>query len=244
MCRKGGVLGYGPLMGNLPGTQAEFARIPFADVTLRKIPEGLSEERAIFCGDVLTTAYGAVRNAGLKPGETVAVIGCGPVGLMAVQSALAQGAARVLAIDMLADRLELARRFGAEPVDPASGSVAAQVRDLTRKAGVDVVIEAVGGPKTIALAFELVTGGGRISAVGVSNAATFEFPLMLALSRDIGFRIGLANIHRDMDATLALVQDGRIDPLPVVSHRLRLADAAQGYRLFDARQALKILLEP
>ncbi len=244
LCRRGGVLGYGPMTGNLPGTQAEYAKISFADNNLRKIPEGMDEEKALFCGDVLTTAYGAVVNGQLEPGESVAVIGCGPVGIMAIQSAQALGAGDVYALDLLPDRRKLAESFGAIPVD-AGDNPAGAIRDLTRKRGVDVVIEAVGGNHgTIELAFQLVAGGGRISAVGVTNQPTFEYPLLLGLGKDLTFRIGLANIHRDFDATMELVRSGRIDPLPVVSHRMALDEAVKGYQMADQRQATKILLKP
>ena len=243
-CVQYGVFGYGIAMGNLAGSQAEYVRVPHADVNLRRIPDELDDEQALFCGDVLTTAYGALRNAGLQPGETVAVIGCGPVGLMAVQSAFAQGAARVFAIDLLRDRAEVAERLGAVPIVAGETNPVSRVNQLTGGEGADVVIEAVGGPRTVALAFELVRGGGRIVAVGVTTAESFSFPLGTGLTRDISFRIGLANIHRDIDATLALVAAGRIDPTVIISHRLPLSEAPLGYRLFDDREAMKVLLLP
>jgi threonine dehydrogenase-like Zn-dependent dehydrogenase len=243
-CHFGGVLGYGLGFGNLQGTQAEYARIPFADVTLRTVPERLSDEMALFSGDILTTAYGAVVNSGLRPGESVAVIGCGPVGLMAVQSALALGAGRVMAIDLMRERTALAERLGAIPVVASECNPVSRVNELTGGEGADVVIEAVGGSRTILMAFDMVRGGGRISAVGVTSEETFQMPLMTSLVKDITFRVGLANIHRDIDATLALVAGGRIDPTVVVSHRLPLSEAVEGYRLFDQRQATKVLLYP
>lgn len=243
-CANGGVLGYGIAFGDLAGTQAEFARVPYADVNLRLIPPELSDEQALFCGDILTTAYGAVRNAGLVPGETVAVVGCGPVGIMAIQSAFAQGAARVLAIDLVPERVALAERLGAIPIVSGAVDPVSKVNALTNGAGADVAIEAVGGSRTIQIAFELVRGGGRVSAVGVTNEETFPFPLMSSLAKDISFRIGVANIHRDIDATMALVAAGRIDPLCIISHRLALSDAIEGYELFDARRATKVVLIP
>ncbi len=243
-CQEGGILGYGLGFGNLQGTQAEYARIPFADVALRRLPQRISDEHALFTGDILTTAYGAVVNAQLRPGETVAVIGCGPVGLMAVQSAVALGAGRVLAIDLLRERTAMAEGMGAIAVTASQVNPINRVNELTGGEGADVVIEAVGGSRTIAMAFDLVRGGGRISAVGVTAEETFPFPLMTSLVKDISFRIGLANIPRHMDATLALVEAGRIDPTIVVSHRMALEDVAEGYRLFDERQATKVLLYP
>jgi threonine dehydrogenase-like Zn-dependent dehydrogenase len=241
-CQHGGILGYGVAFGNLQGTQAEFARIPYTDHTLRKVPEGLSDEQALFSGDILTTAYGAVINSRLCPGETVAIIGCGPVGIMAVQSALALGASRVFAIDLVKERTDLAARLGAVPIHSGDVNVVSKIHDLTDGEGADVVIEAVGGAKTIQLAFQLVRGGGRVSAVGVTAEDTFSYPLMNSLTKDITFRIGLANVHRDIDTTLSLVRGGRIDPTVVVSHRLPLDRAAEGYRLFDQRQANKVIL--
>ncbi|MGI6126901.1 MAG: alcohol dehydrogenase family protein [Planifilum sp.] len=242
-CANGGVFGYGVAFGNLQGTQAEYARIPYADETLRRVPEGLTDEQALFSGDILTTAYGAVVNSGLKPGETVAVIGCGPVGIMAVQSALAMGASRVFAIDLLKERTALAEKLGAIPVPARDVNPVAQITRMTDGEGTDAVIEAVGGSKTIQLAFELVRGGGRISAIGVTAENTFDYPLMNSLTKDITFRIGLANIHRDIDTTLALVRSGRIDPTVVISHRLPLEQAPEGYRLFDQRKANKVILQ-
>lgn len=243
-CHHGGVLGYGLGFGNLQGTQAQYARIPYADVNLRRLPAGVTEEQALFSGDILTTAFGAVINAGLRPGETVAVVGCGPVGLMAVQSAFALGAGRVLAVDLLPERTAMAERLGAIPVTSSACNPVSRVIELTGGEGADVVIEAVGGSRTLTLAFDMVRGGGRISAVGVSTEESFPLPLMTSFVKDISFRAGLANIHRDIDTTLALVAGGRIDPTVVVSHRMPLEDAAEGYRLFAERKASKILLYP
>jgi threonine dehydrogenase-like Zn-dependent dehydrogenase len=243
-CQNGGVLGYGLGFGNLGGTQAQYARIPFADVNLRHLPQGVTEEIALFTGDILTTAFGAVANAQLKPGETVAIIGCGPVGLMAVQSALAMGAGRVLAVDLLRERTAVAERLGAIPVTGSECNPVSRVTELTGGDGADVVIEAVGGPRTLLMAFDMVRGGGRISAVGVTGEETFAYPLMNSLVKDVSFRVGLANIHRDIDTTLALVAGGRIDPSIVVSHRLPLEEAPEGYRLFAERKATKVLLLP
>jgi threonine dehydrogenase-like Zn-dependent dehydrogenase len=243
-CVTAGVLGYGPVFGALNGTQAELARIPHADVNLRAIPDGLDDEKALFCGDILTTAYGAVRNAHLQPGETVAVLGCGPVGIMAVQSAFAQGAGQVIAIDLVAERVALAASLGAVGIDSSQFNPVRRVQELTDGDGADVVIEAVGGPRTILLSFDLVRPGGRISVVGVTNAETLEYPLRECTIKDVSFRSGQANIHRDIDTTLKLVSSGRIDPSVVISHRLNLSDAVEGYRLFDTRQASKVILTP
>ncbi len=241
-CAGGGVLGYGLAFGDYPGTQAEMVRVPYGDVNLRKIPDGLADEKAIFCGDILTTAYGAVRNSGLQPGERCAVIGAGPVGLMAVMAARVMGAAEVYSIDRDPERAEATAAFGAIPIASSRTNPVRRIMQATDGLGADVVIEAVGGPQTLALAFQLVRGGGRIAAVGVTAETEWSYPLMTALTRDITFRVGLANIHRDIDATMKLVQAGRLDPSSVISHRLPLEGAPEGYRLFHEQRATKVLL--
>lgn len=242
-CHHGGVLGYGLIYGNLGGTQAQYARIPYADLTLRRIPEHLSDQQALFTGDGLTTAYGGVKNAGLRPGETVAVIGCGPIGLWTIQCARALGAGRVLAIDLVPARLAVAERLGALPIPAGEVDPVRRVNELTGGEGAEVVVEAVGGSRTVALAFDLVAGGGRIVALGVATDETFPFPLRVGLVKDVSFRIGLANIHRDIDAVLDLVAGGELDPTAIVSHRLGLEDAPEGYRRFERREAVKVVLE-
>ncbi len=244
MCANAAVFGYGPIYGSLNGTQADYARVPNADINLRMIPANLQDEQALFAGDILTTAYGAVKNARVSSGETVAVIGCGPVGIMAIQSAFARGAARVLAIDLLEERLNLASSLGAIAVNGATSDPVGRIMQLTDGEGSDAVIEAVGGTRTLSLAFELVRPGGRIAAVGVTSETTYEYPLMQSLTKDITFRIGLANVHRDIDEVLALISSGKIDPTIVISHRLSLADAVEGYNLFDKRLASKVIMIP
>uniref|UniRef100_A0A7C2FRX2 Alcohol dehydrogenase n=1 Tax=Thermus islandicus TaxID=540988 RepID=A0A7C2FRX2_9DEIN len=243
LCEKRGVYGYGPLFGNLPGAQAERLRVPFADLNLRPLPPGLSPERALFAGDILATAYGALKNAGLRPGERVAVVGAGPVGLMAVEAAFLLGASRVLAVDRVEARLAFAQELGALPVHAGKENPARRVREETDGEGADVVVEAVGGAPTLALALELARPGGRISAVGVDNAPSFPFPLASGLVRDVTFRIGLANVHRHLDELLSLLAAGRLRPERVVSHVLPLERAEEGYRLFDRKEALKVLLQ-
>lgn len=241
-CRQGSVFGYGAAFGDLPGAQAEIVRVPFGDINLRKIPDSLSDDRALFCGDILTTAFGAVRNAQLQPGETCAIIGAGPVGLMAVMVAGLMGASQVFSIDRDPVRVGKTKTLGAIPVDSSRTNPMRRILQQTHGMGADVVIEAVGGPQTIGLAFQLVRGGGRIVAIGVTSEAEFRFPLMTTLTRDVSFRIGLANIHRDIDQVMRLVASGRLDPTVVVSHRLSLDEAPEGYSLFHQQKATKVLL--
>lgn len=243
-CEDGGVYGYGLAFGDLAGAQAEYLRVPHGDVNLRRVPEGMNPETALFAGDILSTAHGAVRKARLRPGESCAVIGCGPVGQLVVACARLFGAARVFAIDLVERRAEAAGELGAVPVHSGTVNPVARVQELTDGEGADVVVEAVGGAETLELAFDLVRGGGRISAVGITAAETFEYPLMTSLVRDLTFRAGMANVHREMDAVLELLASGRIDPTRLVTHRLPLEAAPEAYRLFADREATKILLEP
>ncbi|NMP24852.1 alcohol dehydrogenase catalytic domain-containing protein [Sulfobacillus harzensis] len=242
-CQRGGVLGYGMAFGDYPGAQAEWVRVPWGDVNLRRIPDAMADDSALFAGDIFTTAYGAVKNANLAPGESVAVIGAGPVGLMAVMAAQTLGAGVVYSIDRDTVRAEQASAFGARPVPSDRTNPVRRILKDTGGLGVDVVIEAVGGPTTLSLAFQLVRGGGRVSALGVTAEAHWDYPLMTALTRDISFRVGLANIHRDIDEVLRLLASGRVDPTQVISHRLPLEDAAEGYRLFHQQMATKVVLE-
>lgn len=243
-CRESGVYGYGIAFGDLRGVQAERARVPHADVNLRAVPGGLSDEAALFAGDVLSTAYGAVRKAGLSPGESCAVIGCGPVGLLAVECALLSGASRVYALDLVEERVRAAEERGAVGVHGGRVNPVSKLQELTGGTGADVVIEAVGSTETLSLAFDLVRDAGRISAVGVTVDETLDFPLMSCLVRDLTFRIGLANVHREIDTVLRLVAGDRVDPTRLVSHRLSLEEAPEGYRLFADREATKVVLEP
>lgn len=242
-CSTGGVLGYGVAFGDLPGTQAEQVRVPWGDVNLRRVPKTISDEAALFAGDIFTTAYGAVKNAGVHAGESVAIIGAGPVGLMALMAAQAMGAGPLFVIDRDAKRAEAAGALGACPVPSDHSNPVRRIFQETDGLGVDVVIEAVGGPATLTLAFQLVRGGGRVSAVGVTQETSWAYPLMTALTRDISFRVGLANIHRDIDEVMRLFASGRVDPTQIVTHRLSLDDAADGYRWFDQRIATKVILE-
>lgn len=243
-CEESAIYGYGMAFGDLTGAQAERLRVPHGDVNLRSVPEEVAPEAALFAGDILSTAFGAVRKGRLRPGETCAVIGCGPVGLLVVECARLFGASRVFGLDRVEARAAAAADRGAVPVHADDVDPVARVQELTDGEGADLVVEAVGGPETLQLAFDLVRGGGRISAVGVTAAETFDYPLMTSLVRDLTFRIGVANVHREMDAVLELLGAGRVDPTRMVSHRLPLEEAPEGYRLFAERRATKVLLEP
>jgi threonine dehydrogenase-like Zn-dependent dehydrogenase len=237
------ILGTGP---DLPGGQAEAVNVPSADFNLQTAPPELSDEESIFLTDILPTGLYAVENASLRPGSSVAVIGCGPVGLCAIACARLLGPARILAIDRVPHRLAVAESLGATPVNASTLDPSAAVNEATEGRGVDAVIEAVGSRETVASAFQLVRTGGVISAVGVLLAEDVPFPMGTSFMKDLTFRIGLVNVHRFVDPLLSLLRSGKLDPRFLVSHRMPLSDGARAYEIFDRKidGALKVLLQP
>ncbi len=241
-CERGRTFGHGSKLGDLQGAQAEQLLVPRANLTLRRVPEGMSADVALFAGDVMGTGYHAVTHAGVRPGDTVAVLGLGPVGLCAVQAARAAGAAHVFAIDTVEDRLAMARQFGAEALHLTEQDPKRAIRAATGR-GVDVTVDAVGDAGPLELAVSLTRDAGTVSGIG-AYAGRAEVPLGLAWLKGLTLRLGLANVIAHVDRVLALMAAGTLDPTPLVTHHMPLADAPEAYRLYDAREALKIVLTP
>ena len=245
LCEDFRNLGAGIFGGDLGGAQAELLRVPHADTNLLLIPDGVEDERALFLGDVLTTGYYGVELADVRPGDTVAVVGAGPVGFFAIQAALARGAGQVLALELAADRLALAERVGAVAIDVAAHHAQMAVAERTDDRGADVVIEAVGHPAALESAIDVVRRGGRVAVVGMYTSETLSLPVGIWWARALDVRFsGICPVHTWWHRALDEVLAGRIDPMPVVSHRLPLEEAALGYELFDTRRATKVLLLP
>ena len=242
-CRNGRTFGHGSRLGNLQGAQAEQLVCPWADVNLRRVPDGMSDDVALFAGDVMGTGYHAVAHAGMKEGDTVAILGLGPVGLCAVQAAVAGGAARVFAVDSVAERLAIAGSFGATPLHLTEDDVKAQIRAATDGTGADVVVDAVGDPAPLGMAISLARDAGTVSGVG-AYAGKGEVPLGLAWLKCLDLKLGLANVIAHVDRVLGLLESGKLDPTPLVSSHMKLDEAAEAYRIFDRREALKIVLTP
>jgi len=242
-CAHGRTFGHGSKLGDLQGAQAERLLVPRANLTLRRVPEGMSDDVALFAGDVLGTGYHAVAHAGLRSGDTAAVLGLGPVGLCAIQAARAAGATRVFAIDTVADRLDMARRFGATPIHLTDEDPKRAIRAATDGAGVDVVVDAVGDPAPLALAISLVRDAGTVSGIG-AYAGKGEVPLGLAWLKGVTLRLGLANVIAHVDRVLAMISAGLLDPAPLVTHHMPLDQAPDAYAIYDRREALKIVLTP
>ena len=249
-CRAGYVLGcergrsgcYG-LGAILPGSQAEFVSVPAADGNLVLIPEGVSDDAALVLTDNAPTAWYGARRARIEPGDVVAVIGLGPVGIMSVLAAQIMGASRVLAIDLVDERRAAAAALGAEPVE---GAPRLAVREMTGGRGADVVLEAVGADATIDLATKIAARGARVSVVGVNQSSAFPMHMALAQFNELEFSIGLCSVQRELPTLLALTRSGRLNPEVVVTHHLPLSEGAAAYEQFHARTdgVGKIILDP
>ncbi|HEY2650655.1 MAG TPA: alcohol dehydrogenase catalytic domain-containing protein [Solirubrobacteraceae bacterium] len=242
-CDAKRTFGHGANMGALQGTQAERALVPNADLTLRKVPDAVPDEIALFAGDVMGTGYHAVAEGNVRPGDSVAVMGLGPVGLCAVQSALAAGAGPVVAIDTVQERLAMAARFGATSVHLTEQSPRDVVKMLTAGRGVDVAIDAVGHADVLELAIRLVRKAGTVVAIGV-YAERAEVHMGLVWIKGLTLKAGPANVIGHVDRVLAMLASGSLDPAPLVTHHRPLDDAPEAYRLYDRREALKIVLTP
>jgi 2-desacetyl-2-hydroxyethyl bacteriochlorophyllide A dehydrogenase len=242
-CDEGRVFGHGKALGALQGAQADQVLVPHADLTLRRVPEGMSDDAALFAGDVMGTGWHAVDQAGLRPGDTAAVLGLGPVGLCAVQAAKASGAAKVIAIDSVPDRLQIAASFGAEAVHLTEDDPRAAVKAATGGRGVDAAIDAVGHPDALDLAARVTRKAGTVSAIGV-YAERVEVHMGIVWIKALTLKTGHANVIGHVDRVLAMMDAGVLDPTPLVTHHMRLADAGEAYAVYDRREALKIVMRP
>jgi threonine dehydrogenase-like Zn-dependent dehydrogenase len=235
--------GHGATLGSLQGTQAEQALVPHADLTLRKVPEEVSDDAALFAGDVMGTGYHAVAAGGVGPGDSLAVLGLGPVGLCAVQAAVAAGAAPVLAIDTVDDRLGVARQFGATPVHLTEESPRDVTRALTEGRGVDLAVDAVGNPDALELAIRLARNAGTVVAIGV-YAERCQVHMGLVWLKGLTLKAGPANVIGHVDRVLGMLSAGLLDPAALVTHHMALDEAPAAYGVYDRREALKIVLTP
>ena len=242
-CLDSRTFGHGATLGSLQGTQAEMALVPRANLVLRRVPEGMSGDVALFAGDVMGTGFHAVAASGMRPGDVAAVLGLGPVGLCAVQVARASGAAHVFAIDTVAERLAVAESFGAEPVHLLEQDARALVRGATEDRGVDVCIDAVGHPDALDTAIRLTRPCGSVQCIGVYAERT-EVHMGLLWLKALTLRGGQANVIAHVDRVLAMMSAGVLDPSPLVTHHMTLDQAPEAYATYDRREALKIVLTP
>jgi threonine dehydrogenase-like Zn-dependent dehydrogenase len=267
-----GLFGYSHMMGGYAGGQAQYVRVPFANVGPLKIENDLPDEKVLFLSDIFPTGYMAAENAQIKDGDTVAVWGCGPVGQFAIASAFLLGAARVIAIDRLPERLELARSLGAITVDYSEEDVSVLValKDLTGGMGPDSCIDAVGleahstelqgiydvvktklmletdRPSVLRQAIQAVRKGGTLSIPGVYGGLLDKVPFGAAFGKGITMKMGQTNMHNYMKPLLERIEKGQIDPSSIISHRITLEEAPAMYKVWrDKKEAVtKIVIDP
>ena len=240
-CDGRSLFGYSGVYPRLDGGQAELVRVPHADRALRQLPDEVSDEAAVFLADILPTGHAAVARGEVRDGDVVVVVGCGPVGLMALLCARPR-AGRLIAVDGVAVRRELAERLGAEAVEPDAAADA--VAEATDGLGADVVIEAAGSPGGLDAALRLARGRGVVSVVGAHFEPDYPLDNALMFERELTLRFSIGDPTADGASLLEKLVRGELDPSPVITHRLPLVDAAEAYRLFDSREATKVVLTP
>jgi threonine dehydrogenase-like Zn-dependent dehydrogenase len=230
----------------LPGGQAEAARVPFADTNLFQVPSEMPDESALFLTDILPTGYMGAEFAEVGPGDTVVVFGCGPVGTFAQMCCLLRGAARVIAVDLDEGRLERARQLGCDAVNPSKTNLGERVLELTHGVGADASIEAVGREDLILQAAMVTRPGGRVAVIGVLTAPTATLPWFLLFMKNLSVRTGLVNPQIFIPKLMPLIEQGRLDPTVIISHRLPLSEGPHGYEIFAGHKenALKVVLSP
>jgi threonine dehydrogenase-like Zn-dependent dehydrogenase len=265
-----GAFGYSHLTGGYAGGQAEYVRVPYSDVGPIVIPDGIEDEKVLFLSDILPTGWMAADNCEIRPEETVAVWGCGPVGLFAIQSAFALGAHRVIAVDHYPRRLDLAKSMGAEVINFEEVEVCEALVEMTGGIGPDACIDAVGMEShgftadsvmdKMKAAVKLVTDqthglrqviiacrkGGRISIPGVYGGVTDKFPIGALMEKGLSIKSGQTHVQKYMPRLLELIMEGKLNTTFLISHRLSLEQAPQGYKMFKEQQndVTKVVLTP
>ncbi|MEG4074171.1 zinc-dependent alcohol dehydrogenase [Microcoleus sp. Pol14C2] len=265
-----GLFGYSHLTGGYAGGQAEYARVPFADVGPLKIPDGLSDEQVLFLTDIFPTGYMAAENCDIQPGDTVAVWGCGPVGQFAIRSAFMLGADRVIAIDRVPERLQMAAAAKAEIINYEEMDAGEAVTEMTGGRGPDACIDAVGmeahgtgldalydkakqavrlesdRPTALRQAIVACRKGGTVSIPGVYGGFVDKVPLGAAFNKGLTLKMGQTHVHRYLRPLLDRVQKGEIDPSFVITHRMKLDEAPHGYDIFKNKKdnCIKVVLKP
>lgn len=265
-----GLFGYSHLYGGYAGGQAEYVRVPYADVGPLPLPAEIADDKVLFLSDILSTGWMAAENCDIRPGQIVAVWGLGPVGLLAAKSALLLGADRVIGIDRFQDRLQLAQQQGIETIDYAKEDVHHYLMEKTGGMGPDACIDAVGmeahgfsldawydtAKRGLKISFDKLHAlrqavracrkGGVISIPGVYTGLVDKFNLGTAFAKGLTFRMGQTHTHRYMQPLLERIVEGQIDPSFVISHRLSLEDAPHAYEMFQKKQdhCTKVVLKP
>ena len=245
-CEKGSFYGWVEKGAGLHGGQAEYVRVPLADTTLLPLSMDLTIEQGLLLGDIFSTGYYCADMANIQPKGTYVVIGCGPVGLMAVVGAKNLGATQLFAVDTIPERLEKAKAFGAIPLNPLSIDVIEKIKSVTNGRGADAVLEVVGNPSASRLAMDLVRPGGTISTVGVHTTAHFSFSPVDAYNKNLTYKVGRCPARFYAEKLIREEVVHQYDIASIISHRFPLADGATAYRIFDKKEdnCLKSVLIP
>jgi threonine dehydrogenase-like Zn-dependent dehydrogenase len=266
-----GLFGYSHMLGGFPGGQAEYLRVPYADVGPQKIPDGIPDEQVVFLSDIFPTGYMGAENAQIEPGDTVAIWGCGPVAQFAIRSAWMFGAGRVIAIDMVPERLRMAEQGKAETINFREKDVYETLMEMTKGRGPDRCIDAVGAeahaggsvdavldkvkatvglatdrPHTLREAIMCCRKGGTISIPGVYIGYPDKIPMGAAMNKGLTFRMGQTHVQRYTGPLLKMIQDGKIDPSFVITHKIPLEDGPAAYKTFRDKKdgCIKVILNP
>jgi threonine dehydrogenase-like Zn-dependent dehydrogenase len=266
-----GLFGYSHMYGGYAGGQADYVRVPFGDFGPLRVPETLTDEQVLFLSDILPTGYMAAENCNIQGGDTVAVWGCGPVGQFAIRSAFLLGARRVIAIDRFTERLHLARSANAEILDYSKNDDVVDVlKEMTGGMGPDACIDAVGmeahgtsigalydrtkqavrleadRPTALRQAIQACRKGGTVSIPGVYGGLIDKMPMGAAFGKGLTFRMGQTHVHKYMQPLLERIEKGEIDPSEIISHRLRLEQAPEGYEMFRDKEdsCVKVVMRP
>lgn len=267
----GGLFGYSHLLGGFPGGQAEYLRVPYADVGPIKVPAGLDDEQVLFLSDIFPTGYMAAEFCDIEPGDTIAIWGCGPVGQMAIRSAFLLGAERVIAIDTVPERLELARQGGAVTLDFMEQDIYDRIMEYTRGRGADACIDAVGTeaetmasadsmldrakvalfmgtdrPHVLRQAIHCCRNFGTVSIVGVYGGFLDKIPMGSAINRGLKFRMAQTPVQHYLPMLLDRIEKGEIDPSFVITHRASLEEGPDLYKTFRDKKdgCIKVVLKP
>ncbi|MEN3291969.1 MAG: hypothetical protein V7642_1222 [Burkholderiales bacterium] len=265
-----GIFGYSHLTGGYAGGQAQYARVPYADVGPIKIPGGMTDEQVLFLSDILPTGWMAAENCNIRPGDVVAIWGCGPVGLFAIQIAYLLGAERVIAIDRFPERLRLARRLKAETLNYEEVDILESLKQMTGGRGPDSCIDAVGmeahgvgitytydrvkqatkletdRPIALREAFLACRNGGTVSVPGVYGGFVDKIPFGSVMNRSLTIKTGQTHVQRYMQPLLERIQKGEIDSTCIITHTLTLDEAPHGYDIFKNKEeeCIKVVLKP
>jgi threonine dehydrogenase-like Zn-dependent dehydrogenase len=265
-----GIFGYSHLTGGYAGGQAEYARVPFADVGPIKVPDHLSDEQVLFLSDVFPTGYMGAEMCNIKPGDTIAIWGCGPIGQFSIRSAFMLGAERVIAIDQVPERLQMAQEGGAETINYMEQNVYETLMDMTGGRGPDACIDDVGmeahapgiifaydrlkqamaletdRPHALREAIMCCRNGGIVSVIGVYGGFIDKFPIGSVMNRSLTIKTGQAHVQRYMRPLLQMIENGDIDPSFVITHTMSLEDAPLAYDMFKNKRdnCIKVVLKP